>query len=51
MHRTFLRVTAIAEGVTGLALVLAPNLPISILFGQPLLDALSGLIGRIAKEA
>lgn len=49
--RLLLRVTAVAEGATGLAFLLAPNLPVLILFGQPLDSALPELIGRVAGAA
>ena len=49
--RLLLLVTAIAEGATGAALLLAPNVPVWILFGQSLDSALALLIGRVAGAA
>ncbi|NRQ13725.1 hypothetical protein [Ensifer sesbaniae] len=49
--RLLLRVTAIGEGVVGLAFLLVPNIPTLVLFGQPLDSALSEIIGRFVGAA
>lgn len=49
--RLLLRVTAIAEGVTGLAFLLVPNVPALILFGQRLDSALPEIMGRFVGAA
>ncbi|MBX4994665.1 hypothetical protein [Rhizobium binae] len=51
MLRLLLRVTAVAEGATGLAFLLVPNFPVLILLGRPLDSALPELIGRVAGAA
>lgn len=46
MLRLLLVVTAIAEGATGLAFLVVPNIPVWLLFGQPVDSPLTGIIGR-----
>ncbi|OWV97138.1 hypothetical protein [Rhizobium sp. R693] len=51
MLRSLLLISAIAEGATGLAFLLLPNIPVWILFGQPLETPLAMLVGRVAGAA
>jgi hypothetical protein len=51
MIRPLLLVSAIAEGPTGLAFLLVPNIPVWILFGLPLDNPLAMLIARIGGGA
>lgn len=44
-------VTAAIESATGLALVVSPSLPISILFGSPLDSDVAVQVGRVAGAA
>jgi len=49
--KTLLVVTAVVEAVAGLALLLSPSLPVSMLFGSSL-DTSTGLtVGRVAGAA
>jgi hypothetical protein len=46
--KSLLTITSLVEGVTGLALALAPSVLVSILLGTSLTDPASILIGRLA---
>ena len=49
--RSLLTITALVEGVTGLALAVVPSLIVSVLLGTSLTDAGAILIGRLAGAA
>lgn len=49
--RTLLVVTALLEATTGLALLLSPSLPISILLGSPLDAPAGSIVSRVAGAA
>jgi hypothetical protein len=49
--KLLLTVTAVAEGVTGLALAIVPSLLVSVLLGTSLTDSSAILIGRLAGAA
>jgi hypothetical protein len=49
--KSFLTITALIEGATGLALAIVPSLIVSILLGTSLTDPGAILIGRLAGAA
>jgi hypothetical protein len=49
--KSLLTVTAVAEGVTGLALAIVPSLLVSLLLGTSVTDSSAILIGRLAGAA
>ena len=49
--KSLLTVTALFEGITGLALAIAPSLLVPILLGASLTDAIATLTGRLAGAA
>jgi hypothetical protein len=49
--KSLLTITALVEGVTGLALAIVPSLIVSILLGTSLTDPSAILIGRLAGAA
>jgi hypothetical protein len=49
--RLLLRVTGVAEALTGVAFLIAPSLPVALLLGVPLDSGLSALVGRILGAA
>ena len=49
--KTFLTITGLIEGTTGLALAIMPSLFVSILLGTTMADSSAILIGRLAGAA
>ena len=49
--RSLLRLTAVIELLTGLALVLVPSVPVALLFGHPPETPLGSLVARFAGVA
>jgi hypothetical protein len=49
--KSLLTITAIVEGITGLALIIVPSQLVSILLGASLTDPVAILIGRLAGAA
>ncbi len=49
--RSLLRLTAVIELLTGLALVLVPSVPVALLFGHPPETPLGSLFARFAGVA
>jgi hypothetical protein len=49
--KTLLTITAIFEGITGLALIVVPALVVSVLLGAPLVDPAGLLVSRLTGIA